>query len=253
MFGTQTTLAFGRGLFKYYPVIVLALDTSTRDGSCALAIGEELRERGGDPGLSHAERLPGDLMALLDSSGLRLAEVDVFAVVTGPGSFTGLRVGIAAMQGLAFAEGKPLIGVSSFDALAAIGGKQALDRRAGGSPPPIATWIDAWRGEIFAALYGGGLQLEAASVEAPAAVLDRLIGKHPLFIGDAVPQHVDLIRTRLDEATFANPMAPRLAGEVARLAAAAAGAGHQPPPDAIRPLYVRRTDAELSRDARAIR
>ena len=96
--------------------------------------------------LPPATRLPLDLMTLLEHGGMKLGDVDVFAVATGPGSFTGLRIGIATMQGLAFAAGKPLVGVSGFDALARI-----ADAEAGGTS--IATWVDAWRGEVYAALY----------------------------------------------------------------------------------------------------
>jgi tRNA threonylcarbamoyladenosine biosynthesis protein TsaB len=191
-------------------------------------------------------------MSLLDRHRLALGDVDVFAVATGPGSFTGLRVGIAAMQGLAFATAKPLIGVSALDALAAIAEAYQHSPKDIATPRFVATWIDAWRGEVYAALYSEGREIEAPTVEAPSAVLARLRDRLPLLIGDAVPIHADLIRRTLPSAAIAQPAAPLLAGMVARMAAAAASAGHRPAPDAIRPLYVRRSDAEISRDARAV-
>src|SRR4051794_9583886 len=98
-------------------MLVLALDTTTRIGSCALCRDRlVLIDRPSDPEQSHAEHLPGDLLALLEAADLDLGAVDAFAVVTGPGSFTGLRVGIATMQGLAFATHKPLVGISGLDA-----------------------------------------------------------------------------------------------------------------------------------------
>jgi tRNA threonylcarbamoyl adenosine modification protein YeaZ len=101
------------------PLLTLALDTTTKTSSCAVARdGIVLCEQAGDGSKPQAERLPGDLIALLAHAGLSLADIDLFAVATGPGSFTGLRIGIATMQGLAFATGKPLVGVSGFDALA---------------------------------------------------------------------------------------------------------------------------------------
>src|ERR1051325_2370918 len=99
-------------------MIILALDTSTRIGSSAVLRGDDvLAEVPGDPLRTHAERLPADLMQVLDGGGLALGDVDVFAVATGPGSFPGLRVGIATMQGLALAASRPLVGVSVLDAL----------------------------------------------------------------------------------------------------------------------------------------
>src|SRR5678815_2876000 len=102
-------------------MVVLALDTTTRRGSVALARdGAVVGACAGDPAVTHGQRLPGDLMRLLDRHNLRVGDIDLFAVAAGPGSFTGLRIGIATMQGLAFASGKPLIGISALDALATV-------------------------------------------------------------------------------------------------------------------------------------
>jgi len=224
-------------------MVVLALDTTTRAGSCALARdGVVLLEQSSDTA-EHASRLPRDLMVLLDEAGADLASVDVFAVATGPGSFTGLRIGIATMQGLAFAGGKPLIGVSTFDALA----REAAAAR-------TATWIDAWRGEVYAAVYEHGSVTRGPIVVHPADELDALRGGSTRFIGDGAAIYREQIaRTLGDQATFATPVSPLLAGTIARLADEAARRGEGPPPHAIRPLYVRRSDAELVRDARATR
>jgi tRNA threonylcarbamoyladenosine biosynthesis protein TsaB len=222
-------------------MLVLALDTTTRAGSCALARdGVLVAERVSDSA-EHASRLPADLMTLLDQASIGLREIDLFAVATGPGSFTGLRIGIATMQGLAFAGGKPLIGVPTFDALA----RQAGDGR-------VATWVDAWRGEVFAAVYEGGRRLTEPVVARPDTVLASLQGMRTLFIGDGAMTYRDLIAERMNgESALANPATPILAGAIAHLAADAAARGECPPPHAIRPLYVRRSDAELVRDARA--
>ena len=82
---------------------VLALDSTTRAGSVALVTDDRIvLKRSGDPTRTHAERLPGDILGLLHDAGVALAAVDVFAIASGPGSFTGLRIGIATLQGLAF-------------------------------------------------------------------------------------------------------------------------------------------------------
>ena len=237
-------------------MLILALDTATRAGSCALARdGRVVHESASDVSRPQAARLPGELVALLAREKVALQDVDLYAVATGPGSFTGLRVGIATMQGLAVAAGKPLVGVSEFEALAVCG------RNSGDSPGEpnnapssgvarAAAWIDAWRGEVYAALYEHGCEVEPPAVAHPEELLRHFAGQPTMFIGDGAATHEDLIRTMLGRrAHFATPIAPLLAGTVAALAAAAARAGHRPPPHAIRPLYVRRSNAELSREA----
>src|SRR4051795_10820340 len=136
---------------------ILALDTSAAAGSAALSEdGRVTIARAGDASRTHAERLPLELMALLDAAHVRLADVDRFAVAIGPGSFTGLRVGIATIQGLALARGALVVPVSIFEALA---------WRARNEAVAIATWIDAHRGEVFASLFApdGATVLQPAS------------------------------------------------------------------------------------------
>jgi tRNA threonylcarbamoyladenosine biosynthesis protein TsaB len=232
-------------------VLCLALDTSTPGGSCAVTRdGAVIRESPGMREYPHDSRLPGDLITLLGDAQIALPDIDLYAVATGPGSFTGLRIGIATMQGLAFAAGKPLIGVSGFDALAQIASRNAVEAFRQTRAPAVATWVDAWRGDVFAASYRHDVQTEPPTVEKPAALLAR-IAQPTVFIGDAVPVYADLIRRTLGElAVFADPPAPTLAATIAHIATRIGRAGAQPAPDDIRPLYVRRPDAELARDAR---
>ena len=224
-------------------MLCLALDTSTPGGSCAVTRdGIIVREQNGNPERPHDARLPGDLMSLLANAKLALTDIDLYAVTTGPGSFTGLRIGIATMQGLAFAAGKPLIGVSGFDALARLG-----------RAPALAAWVDAWRGEVFASRYEHDVQVDTPTVEKPARLLAR-ISAPTLFIGDAVPIYAEAIRASLGErALFAEPASPALAATNARIASEIARSGARSTPDEIRPLYIRRPDAELARDARPVR
>jgi tRNA threonylcarbamoyladenosine biosynthesis protein TsaB len=216
-------------------VLILALDTTTAAGSVALADDGRVFEVAPiPPGEPVATRLPTDLMAILERHARPLRAVDVFAVATGPGSFTGLRIGIATMQGLALAEGKPLVGVSAFDAL------NALARA-----PQVATWVDAWRGEIYASEYDNGRVVLDPMVAPPDMVLNAMRNREALFIGDAAVKYRDRL-PRIVEPT------PLLAGAIASLSHARAIDGERPPPHAIRPLYVRRPDAELARDARQL-
>jgi tRNA threonylcarbamoyladenosine biosynthesis protein TsaB len=246
-------------------MVTLALDTSTRTGSCAVLRDDVvLAEIPGDATRSHAERLPADLITALALAQLGLAAVDTFAVAIGPGSFTGLRVGIATMQGLALPAGAPLVGLSVLDALALSANDAASEATrepaAGLSAPAasrVATWVDAWRGEVYAALYEDGRMVEAASVERPDAILARLAGRHgprTLFIGDGAAARGEAIRDAMGAFGALAPVAePLLAGIIGRMAARLVREGHRPAPDEIHPLYVRRPDVELVREARVER
>ena len=225
---------------------VLALDTTTRGGSSALLRdGIVVHEVAGDPASSQETRVPAELIGLLGREGLALSEVDAFAVGAGPGSFTGLRVGIAAMQGLACALAKPLVGISTLDAMA------HLVTRAEPAAGRIATWVDAWRGEVYAASYVNGEEVEPPTVERPEALLARFADGPVTFIGDGAATYGVLIRATLGaRARVWEPSRPLLAAAIGTMAWALVQAGHRPGADAIRPLYVRRPDAELARHGR---
>jgi len=178
-------------------LLILSLDTSSAAGSAALVRdGAVLVERAGDGSRTHGERLPRELMAILDEAGAGLDDVDRFAVSIGPGSFTGLRVGIATIQGLAMARRALVTPVSSFEALA---------WRARGTADAIAAWIDAHRGEVFACLYDAGGRVvlrEPTSLSPVATVDDWLSGGIAAdaairFEGDGAIKYAGLIRERL--------------------------------------------------------
>ena len=93
---------------------VLALDTTTREGSVAIVADDcVLFEKSGDVSRSHAERLPEELTTALAVAGLATSNIDLFAVASGPGSFTGLRIGIATIQGLAVVHRKRVVPISA--------------------------------------------------------------------------------------------------------------------------------------------
>jgi tRNA threonylcarbamoyladenosine biosynthesis protein TsaB len=225
-------------------VLILALDTTTAAGSAALARGGDvLVERAGDPVGTHAERLPHELMAVLDAAGARLSDVDLFAVASGPGSFTGLRVGIATMQGLALAARKAIVPVPSLEAHA------WLERGRG----PVAAWMDAQRGEVFAALYSSdGAVLCPPTVLPPARTLDAwrdalAAAGRVTFLGTGAVRYRTEIAAAVPRAAVV-PEVPRLAGAIAQIAAANPSLAVSP--HAVVPVYVRRPDAELARDRR---
>jgi tRNA threonylcarbamoyladenosine biosynthesis protein TsaB len=237
-------------------MLVLALDTTTRRGSAALARNASVVDcEIGDARLTHGVRLPGDVMRLLDRNRVRLAEIDLFAVAAGPGSFTGLRIGIATMQGLALANGRGLVGVSTLDATNAAARKRDRESfshdvtQTAADLVFVGVLMDAQRGEVFSALYRGDEVLDGPSVEAPADALARwkVQAVGPItFVGDGALVYGDIIARVVPNARVLSDVPP-LAPFIAMLAQRQAAATGAPPPDAIRPIYVRRPDAELAR------
>jgi tRNA threonylcarbamoyladenosine biosynthesis protein TsaB len=236
-------------------VLILALDTSSAAGSAAIVRdGTIVVERAGDASRTHGERLPGELAAL----GVEWSSVDAFAVAAGPGSFTGLRTGIATIQGLALVNRRPVVGVSALEAVAQLASR---DRAEGET---IAAWIDAQRGEVFSALYRISAQplftperlveLEPPAVATPLTTLDAW-ARHDLastmFAGDGAARHAAPVVT--DGAIMRLVRPALLAGAVGCMAAVVAGRGLATTPDAIRPLYVRRPDAEIHRQRQTAR
>lgn len=206
--------------------------------------GALIVEHTGDPAFTHGQRLPGDIIAALDAAHLQVGDIDLLAVAAGPGSFTGLRVGIATVQGLAVARSIDVVPVSTLDALA-----RSLDAPARNHL--IAAWMDGQRGEIFAALYGeGGCELRPAMAGTPEAVLQTwrpLLDRSVVFLGDGAIRYRAVIETTLRSAARIVPPGA-LAGTIARMAfeePQRAVAPHE-----IVPIYVRRPDAELARERR---
>ena len=210
-----------------------------------------LTELVGDGARTHGERLPLEVERALTAAGITFEAIDLLAVVAGPGSFTGLRVGIAAMQGLAFARALRIVPVSALEAVA----RQAATER--GEPDGIAAWIDAHRGEVFSALYDARSwrELSGPASEAPDETLRRwapLLPERPvLFAGDGAVRYAGLIRETLGAGAEVQVPAPPLAAQAARIAAA--HPERAVAPGAIAPVYVRKPDAEIARDRARVR
>jgi tRNA threonylcarbamoyladenosine biosynthesis protein TsaB len=237
-------------------MFILALDTTTRSGSIALWRDGGIVDCSVDrSGRTHAQRLPQDLITLLSRHGQTLSDVDLFAVAAGPGSFTGLRIGIATVQGLAFAHHRRVVGVSALEALLWLGSPLAGDGL-------VAAWIDAQRGEVFSALADlrnasdsaeGELRIvEGPEVGAPADTLarwaPRFAERRMCFIGDGAVTYRHLLDARSSSGLHLVEPTPPLAPAIASMAARRSAMGEAVLPHAVRPLYVRRPDAELARD-----
>jgi tRNA threonylcarbamoyladenosine biosynthesis protein TsaB len=214
----------------------LAVDTTAEFGSIALIDASGVREEV----LLYAPRgfsgpLFEQIEALLARRNVPLAEIDLFAGASGPGSFTGVRIGLAAMKGLAEVLGKPVIAVSNLEALAEFG---QADLR--------ATVIDARRGEVFAALFDrGGAPVIAECVAPFPRFLEMLGDRECEFVSTNFDPFQPALRgTRFERCPGVT--APRaLAGAIGQIALRRAASGAVSDPAAIEANYVRRSDAEL--------
>lgn len=243
-------------------MIVLALDSTTPQGSVGLVLPDgHVVVRPGEAHRGWSERLPGELVAMLASHGLGLRDVDLFAVAAGPGSLTGLRVGIATMQGLAVAAARPLGAVSALEALASHGYEQVEELLHPGGTLHVGAWADARRGEVFSALYDCDASgpdaaaswrvVEEASVGLPAEIAARWKAAAKdgrlVIVGDVGGALGDVLGEALGSTVALVPR-PLLGGYVARLALRQVSRGGLGSPHAVRPLYVRKPDAVLARE-----
>ena len=222
--------------------ILLTVDTSTPAGSVAVSRGETLL---GEILLNvkstHTDRLLLTLHQLLTDTGLQLKDVDAYAVVLGPGSFTGLRVGVATVKGLALAMDKPVLGVSTLQTLAM---QVPFPRH------PLCVLLDARKNEVYAGLYHweGGRPIPARPevVIAPEALLEALEGE-TLFSGDGSVAYRTLISRRLGSRAHFVPWSlhPPRASAAAVLALAALREGEAIPLAQLAPRYIRLSEAEI--------
>jgi tRNA threonylcarbamoyladenosine biosynthesis protein TsaB len=204
-------------------MLTLAVDTVGEIGSIALAADDRIlgQARLESPG-GFGQTLFGELEKLLARCGVRLADVDLYAAGCGPGSFTGVRIGLAAVKGLAEVAGKPALGVSNLAALGACG---SAELRA-----PV---IDARRGEVFAAVF----DREGGEVIPPTVIrLDDFVS----LVGD---RPVEWVTTGFDIGRASTVVSPELAGMMAKLAMERYRSGAVSDPAAMEAEYVRRPDA----------
>jgi tRNA threonylcarbamoyladenosine biosynthesis protein TsaB len=209
--------------------LILAVDTTSEFGSLALLRGDDLV----DEMFLHAPKgfaqvLYGHLADLLGRHGLKPGDIDCFAAASGPGSFTGVRVGLACVKGLAEAVGRPAAAVSNLQAIASFG-----------TAPLRAAVLDGHRGEVYGAVYDAASRLVTPEVVAPFARWIETLpeGELEFVASGCMPS---LAGTRFEQAPVR--IAPRaLAGAIARLASR----GEPQDPAALDANYVRRSDAEL--------
>jgi tRNA threonylcarbamoyladenosine biosynthesis protein TsaB len=216
--------------------LILAVDTTHEFGSLALLQGTEVLEEV----LLHSPEGFGQILferlaQLLERQGRKVQDVDCFAAASGPGSFTGVRIGLACVKGLAEATGKPVAAVSNLEALATFGTAEMR-----------AVVLDARRGEIYGAVYNGRSEAILPETVMPFTAWLRTMpaGEIEFISTDFSPFAAALVGTRFEKAWIVT--APRsLAAAVGRIACERWRAGRAADPAAIDANYVRRSDAEL--------
>lgn len=246
-------------------LLILSLETATRAGSLAVARGKDLlASKTGEEGVSHSINLLRDVESLLASASVDIGEIEVFATATGPGSFTGLRIGLATVKAFAATLGRKCVGIQTLHAVA----------HACGASKHTYALLPAGRGEVFGQLLSvyedGTVQpLLRAEHISPIKMLEQAADFPVLrWAGAGAHQNASAIRARAQElgyefvtestesgqkrATLAHgrwtlaPLKKNLAENVALLAWESARQGLFERPEDLRAEYVRPSDAELN-------
>jgi tRNA threonylcarbamoyladenosine biosynthesis protein TsaB len=235
--------------------VILGIDTATR--VCSVALVHERRviaeAVGGAPSgprpdgrrPDHAATLMPSIEYLLSRAGCGLDELTGIVLTLGPGSFTGLRIGLSTVKGLAYGSGIPVAGISTLLALAA-----RVDDWRG----RICAWLDARKGEVYAGLFERRdttlYRLRPDTVAPPGRVLRDLAaerGPQPwLFLGEGAQVYRDLILSAVPDGRFAaEELYPSIAAAAALLVEAGSTEAIRAPLESLAPIYLRRSEAEL--------
>ena len=235
--------------------LILAIETATLAGGAALARGKEiLCAASGDPSASHSTELIQTVERILKGAGVNLSDVDLFAAAVGPGSFTGLRIGLATIKSFAVCTGRSCAGVSTLAAIAL----------AAGASEHTVSLLPAGRGELFAQMFsvdeGQVRELDSAAHLSLSAILETYGDANEIvWAGEGAHQHAETLRAeaRTRNASFSDAssgrtawsLAPRtdqLAISIAALALNAYCSGNTVRPNELRAFYVRASDAEIN-------
>jgi tRNA threonylcarbamoyladenosine biosynthesis protein TsaB len=227
---------------------ILGIETSTNTGSVAI-LSEEgvLAQYSLNIEVTHSERLMATVDRVLHDTGFTIADIDGYAVAIGPGSFTGLRIGLAAVKGLALVTGRPVAAVPTLKALAWNLPSAAY---------PVCPILDARKNEVYAATYrfdGTTLVYNMAEAVISLSRLSERISEKTLFTGEASQLfRKDILEIFGDRALFA-PISAILpsAASVAEIGLLMIKSGKQADPDNLTPMYIRRPEAEVSWEKRA--
>ncbi len=235
--------------------LILAIETATRAGSVAVAKGRNvLSSRVGDATVSHSANLIELIDQVLKDAGAKLSDIDLFAAAVGPGSFTGLRIGLATVKALANCTGRKVAGVSTLAAIA----------HASETAGEVISLLPAGRGEVFAQHFsteqGSVAAIDAAAHLSPRALLEKYGNLADVtWAGDGAGQQIDLLTTWAREKGLrltdsgSNESGWRIIQETDDLAKAVAAlalteykAGRSSSAEELHAVYVRASDAEIN-------
>jgi len=216
---------------------ILAIETSSRLGGVAVAEDRKLLdERVFRKGMVHGQSLLPTIEEMLQAAGWQIAEIDMVAVDEGPGSFTGLRIGVMAAKTICWVTGAKLVGVCSADAL-------YMTAKEAGVPDPVGVVIDAYRGCVYAALFDNNEKLFLDMLQPNEAA--KRMSKTATLVGDGALRWKKIFEekhlTVEEKVVYA---APRW---VALLGFEAAKSGQQHDPLTFVPRYLRPSEAEERR------
>ena len=227
---------------------ILAIDTS---GPCAGAAvmrdGVIIHETTACHGLTHSQTSMPMAAAALEAAGLLPSEIDLFAAVAGPGSFTGVRIGICEVKGLAHAAGKKAVAVDALETLAMNGF---------GFPGVICPILDARRGQVYCAAFRfASGERSQRLLDDEALALEDYLERLPrneacLFLGDGLSAHFDRVREALGDRAVAAPPHMSYLRASSACALAEMDADRAVEPMALEPIYLRAPQAERERNRR---
>lgn len=222
---------------------ILGIETSTKTGSVAVVSEDAvIAQYSLNIEVTHSERLMSTVDRVLMDTGMSLSQIDGYAVAIGPGSFTGLRIGLATVKGLALATNTPIAAVPTLKALA-----WHLPHAA----HPICPLLDARKKEVYAALYAfEGSELKQRMPEQVIALsrLADMIQERTIFTGEGAHLFRDEIERVFGERALFAPRSAILpsAAAVAELGLAMMQDNKQADPESLAPMYIRRPEAEVA-------
>ena len=216
---------------------VFAMDTSSQNASVAVIDDNKiLGEFSVNSKNTHSQTIMPMTDELLKKCGLTLKDIDVFAVCTGPGSFTGVRIGMSAVKTLCQALSKPIIGVTSLDTLSS--NFECL------KDVVIAPVIDARGGNVYNALYLNGEKIENERVININSLVAELDGKNTVFCGDGIVPYRENILSKSTNTVAPSHLAMQSASSVAFCALKRANLNDYDNFYSLLPVYLRKSQAE---------